>query len=108
MGCNAGGVASIGRLAAARALGDELLAVTPDDPTGLFLKGAGLLLDTRYSEARRVMQEATSRSPDAQFLEGLGRVSETFSGLRRNASAPVAILVTMINNADRWKLTGGK
>ncbi len=72
--------ARTGDIAAARALGDELLAVTPDDPTGLFLKGEGLLLDKRYSEARRVMQEATSRSPDAQFLEGLGRVSEKFSG----------------------------
>ena len=72
--------ARTGDVAAARALGDELLAVTPDDPTGLFLKGEGLLLDGRFSEARRMMQEATSRNPDAQFLDGLGRVSEKFSG----------------------------
>jgi predicted Zn finger-like uncharacterized protein len=71
--------ARTGDIATARKLGDELLAVTPDDPTGLFLKGEGLLLDERFSEARRVMQEATSRNPDAQFLDGLGRVSEKFS-----------------------------
>ncbi|MBK9035166.1 MAG: tetratricopeptide repeat protein [Myxococcales bacterium] len=72
--------ARTGDITTARGLGDALLAVTPDHPTGQFLKAEGLLVDGRYSEARRLMQEATSRSADAQFLDGLGRVSEAFSG----------------------------
>jgi|JI10StandDraft_1071094.scaffolds.fasta_scaffold03781_11 predicted Zn finger-like uncharacterized protein len=71
--------ARTGDIAAARKLGDELLAVTPDDPTGLFLKAEGLLVDRRPSEARRILQEVVARGADAQFLDALGRACEAFA-----------------------------
>ncbi|MEZ4398873.1 MAG: tetratricopeptide repeat protein [Kofleriaceae bacterium] len=71
--------ARTGDLAAAGELGTALLAVTPDDPTGLFLKGEGLLLAGKLAEARRAMQDAANRAADPQFLDGLGRAAEAYA-----------------------------
>ena len=63
-------------LAAARAQGDAILAVEPDNAAGLFLKAEGLLADGLADEARRLFQQAVDRELDPQYSDGLGRAAE--------------------------------
>jgi predicted Zn finger-like uncharacterized protein len=65
-----------GDLARAGAQGDAIRAVSPDNPTGLFLQAEGLFAQKKYLEARRLYQLAADGAEEAQFLDGLGRASE--------------------------------
>ncbi len=65
----------------ARAEGDKIRAVDPNNPAGLFLVAEGMLLDKKLDLARRTFQQAIDADPQppAQYFDALGRADEALA-----------------------------
>ena len=65
----------------AAAQADSILAVDPDNPGGLYLRGEGLLAASKLdpgklADARKAMEMAVDAEPEAIYLDGQGRAAE--------------------------------
>lgn len=65
-----------GDMESTRKQADEILNVEPNNAAGLFLRAEGLMFDGHLEEARRLYQQAADTEQEAQYFDGLGRVSE--------------------------------
>jgi tetratricopeptide (TPR) repeat protein len=54
----------------------KILAVDPQHPAGLYLKGEGLLGEGKYDDARKLFGQAASFDRDPQYLDAQGRAAE--------------------------------
>ena len=54
----------------------KILAVDPQHPAGLYLRGEGLLGEGKYDDARKLFGQAVTADRDPQYLDAQGRAAE--------------------------------
>ncbi len=64
--------------------GTKIVAADPQHAAGHFLKGEGLMAQSRYEDARREFNDAVNQERDPMYLDGQGRATEALGTERKD------------------------
>ncbi len=66
--------------------GAKIVATDPDHAAGHYLKGEGLMAQSRFDDARKEFGEAVQRERDPLYLDGQGRATEAVAIERKDSA----------------------